>query len=87
MFVLRISFFNGLAVAAAVTVLMVMCSALWMLPALLSLLGPSHLRPADAVGAEEGRDRRTAGPGRLAVVALRLAAAAGAASFRCCSRS
>ena len=39
MFVLRISFFNGLAVAAAVTVLMVMCSALWMLPALLSLLG------------------------------------------------
>lgn len=39
MFVLRISFFDGLAVAAAVTVLMVMCSALWMLPALLSLLG------------------------------------------------
>ena len=39
MFVLGISFFDGLAVAAAVTVLMVMCSALWMLPALLSLLG------------------------------------------------
>ena len=39
MFVLRISFFNGLAVGAAVTVLMVMLSALWMLPALLSLLG------------------------------------------------
>ncbi|MDQ5973377.1 MAG: hypothetical protein QG661_586 [Actinomycetota bacterium] len=39
MFVLRITFFNGLAVAAAVAVLMVMLSALWMLPALLSLLG------------------------------------------------
>jgi RND superfamily putative drug exporter len=39
MFVLRINFFNGLAVGAAVTVLMVMLSALWMLPALLSLLG------------------------------------------------
>ncbi|MDD2857448.1 MAG: MMPL family transporter [Candidatus Nanopelagicales bacterium] len=39
MFVLGISFFNGLAVAAASTVLMVMLSALWMLPALLSLLG------------------------------------------------
>ena len=39
MFVLGISFFNGLAVAAAATVLMVMLSALWMLPALLSLLG------------------------------------------------
>lgn len=39
MFVLRISFFNGLAVAAAAAVLMVMLSALWMLPALLALLG------------------------------------------------
>lgn len=39
MFVLGISFFNGLAVAAAATVLMVMASALFMLPALLSLLG------------------------------------------------
>jgi RND superfamily putative drug exporter len=39
MFVLGIQFFNGLAVAAAVAVLMVMASALFMLPALLSLLG------------------------------------------------
>jgi len=39
MFVLRINFFNGLAVAAAAAVLMVMLSALVMLPALLSLLG------------------------------------------------
>ena len=43
MFVLRIGFFNGLAVGAAVTVLMVMASALWMLPALLSLLGSKAL--------------------------------------------
>lgn len=43
LFVMGISFFNGLAVAAAVTVLMVMLSALWMLPALLSLLGTKAL--------------------------------------------
>ena len=39
MFVLGIRFFDGLAVAAALAVLMVMTSALWFLPALLSLLG------------------------------------------------
>ena len=43
LFVLRINFFDGLAVAAAMTVLMVMLSALWMLPALLSLLGNKAL--------------------------------------------
>ena len=43
LFVLGINFFNGLAVAAAVTVLMVMLSALWLLPALLSLLGTKAL--------------------------------------------
>ena len=43
MFVLRIGFFDGLALAAATTVLMVMLSALWMLPALLSLLGRRSL--------------------------------------------
>ncbi len=39
MFVLGIQFFNGLAIAAGAAVLMVMISALFMLPALLSLLG------------------------------------------------
>lgn len=39
MFVLKINFFNGLAVACAVTVFMVMLGALLLLPALLSLLG------------------------------------------------
>lgn len=43
LFILRIGFFNGLALAAAVTVLMVMLSALWLLPALLSLLGTKAL--------------------------------------------
>lgn len=43
LFVLRINFFAGLAVAASLTVLMVMLSALWMLPALLSLLGAKAL--------------------------------------------
>ena len=43
LFVLGINFFNGLAVAAAVTVLSVMLAALWLLPALLSLLGTKAL--------------------------------------------
>ncbi|MFM7146047.1 MAG: MMPL family transporter, partial [Actinomycetales bacterium] len=43
LFVLGLNFFNGLAVAAGVTVLAVMLSALWMLPALLSLLGTKAL--------------------------------------------
>ena len=63
LFVLGINFFNGLAVAAAVTVLMVMLSALWMLPALLSLLGTKALawrlpwgkRPGELKGHPEGR--------------------------------
>jgi RND superfamily putative drug exporter len=43
LFVLRIGFFDGLALASAVTVLMVMLSALWLLPATLSLLGTKAL--------------------------------------------
>jgi len=43
LFILRIGFFNGLALAAGVTVLMVMMSALWLLPATLSLLGTKAL--------------------------------------------
>ncbi len=43
LFVLGINFFNGLALAAGLTVLMVMLSALWFLPALLSLLGTKAL--------------------------------------------
>lgn len=39
MFLLGINFFNGLAVAAALTVLMVMLAATWFLPAVLSLMG------------------------------------------------
>ena len=43
LFVMRINFFNGLALAASGTVLMVMLSAVWLLPALLSLLGTKSL--------------------------------------------
>ncbi len=43
LFVLGINFFNGLAVAASLTVIMVMLAAVWMLPALLSLLGTKAL--------------------------------------------
>lgn len=39
LFVLRITFFNGIAVSAAATVFMVMVGALLLLPAVLSLLG------------------------------------------------
>lgn len=43
LFVLGINFFNGLAVAASLTVVMVMLAAVWMLPAVLSLLGTKAL--------------------------------------------
>ena len=39
LFVMRIQFFNGIAVSAAITVLMVMIGALLLLPSVLSLLG------------------------------------------------
>ena len=39
LFVMRINFFNGIAVASALTVFMVMVGALLLLPAVLSLLG------------------------------------------------
>jgi RND superfamily putative drug exporter len=43
LWVLGINFFNGLSVGASVTVLMVMLSALWLLPALLGILGDRAL--------------------------------------------
>jgi len=43
LFVLGIGFFNGLAIAASLTVAMVMLSAVWLLPSLLSLLGAKSL--------------------------------------------
>ena len=45
LFVMRINFFNGLALAASGTVLLVMLSAIWLLPALLSLLGARAIAP------------------------------------------
>ena len=45
LFVMRINFFNGLALAASGTVLLVMLSAVWLLPALLTLLGERAVTP------------------------------------------
>jgi RND superfamily putative drug exporter len=63
LFVMRIGFFNGLALAAGVTVLCVMLSALWFLPAMLSLLGtkaialrlPWGKKPGSMADQPEGR--------------------------------
>ena len=62
LFVLKISFFYGLAIAAAIAVLMVLLSALFMLAALLSLLGTKALgvkmpwaRHRKAVGIDQTR--------------------------------
>ncbi|MCX6421910.1 MAG: MMPL family transporter [Actinobacteria bacterium] len=49
LFVMRISFFNGLALAASGTVLLVMLAAVWLLPAVLSLLGRRALYPGSLV--------------------------------------
>ena len=72
LFVLRINFFNGLAVAAAVTVLSVMLAALWLLPALLSLLGTKALalrmpwaRKSKADGTKHPEGRRFLAYARL----------------------
>jgi RND superfamily putative drug exporter len=51
LFVMRISFFNGLALAASGTVLLVMLSAVWLLPALLSILNHTAITPASAIAA------------------------------------
>ncbi len=49
LFVMRITFFNGLALAASGTVLLVMLSAVWLLPALLSLLGRRAVTPLSSL--------------------------------------
>ncbi|MDA8436303.1 MAG: MMPL family transporter [Actinomycetales bacterium] len=62
LFVMRISFFNGLALAASGTVLLVMLSAVWLLPALLSLLGDRAVTPVSRFAAravDKGRYGRT----------------------------
>src|SRR5690606_36087837 len=49
LFVMRINFFDGLALAASGTVLLVMLSAVWLLSALLSLLGRHAVEPLSGV--------------------------------------
>jgi RND superfamily putative drug exporter len=46
---MRINFFTGLAFAASGTVLLVMLSAVWLLPALLSILGHRAVQPVSAL--------------------------------------
>jgi len=69
LFVMRINFFNGLAVAASGTVLLVMLSAVWLLPAMLSLLGSRAVTPVS--GLIEGA--RTKGGWRAVVAYVVLA--------------
>lgn len=49
LWIMRISFFNGLSLAAAGTVLLVMLSAVWLLPALLSILGERAVTPVSGL--------------------------------------
>lgn len=85
LWVLGINFFNGLSVAAAVTVLMMMLSAVWLMPAVLSLLGTKALairlpwgkkagsgRPGGRAWAHYGRliQRRPIVPALLSLIAV-----------------
>ncbi len=70
LFVMRINFFNGLAVAASGTVLLVMLSAIWLLPALLSLLGARAVTPVS--GLIEGARKRGGWRGVVAYIVLAL---------------
>jgi RND superfamily putative drug exporter len=57
LFILGIGFFNGLALSAIVTVLMVMTASLWLLPAVLSLLGTKALGLRLPWGTKPGEGR------------------------------
>jgi RND superfamily putative drug exporter len=69
---MRINFFTGLAFAASGTVLLVMLSAVWLLPALLSILGTRAVQPVSALF-----HRGFAGSGITKVLAIVFAAAFG----------
>ncbi|MFN8169490.1 MAG: MMPL family transporter [Candidatus Nanopelagicales bacterium] len=71
--VMRINFFTGLAFAASGTVLLVMLSAVWLLPALLSLLGKRAIVPLSSLvrnGMRRGGWRRIVAVVLVAVVWL-----------------
>ena len=73
LWIMRISFFNGLSLAASGTVLLVMLSAIWLLPALLSLLGTRAVTPVSGLvehGLKAGGRRRIAAIVFLAIVWL-----------------
>jgi RND superfamily putative drug exporter len=73
LWIMRINFFNGLSLAAAGTVLLVMLSAVWLLPALLSLLGHNAITPVSGLvahGLARGGWRRIVAVVFLALVWL-----------------
>ena len=82
LFVMRITFFNGIAVAAAVTVFMVMVGALLLLPAVLSMLG-TWAFVGRMAGSPTGKRSRGAAVRRLARLGAVLAGtSAGSSSSR-----
>ena len=76
--VLGINFFTGLSIGAAVTVIMVMLSAVWFLPALLSLLGTKAL----ALRLPWGKKPGSGEAGRSRLGALRSRPAKGAVAHQ-----
>lgn len=65
LFVLGISFFNGLSLAAAFTVFSVMISALWLLPAMLSLMGTKALAIRMPWATKKKMEKKTHQEGRV----------------------
>ena len=74
LFVMRINFFNGLALAASGTVLLVMLAAVWLLPALLSLLGDRAVSPVSRFAANAVTKGRYGTGAQIVMIALGLAA-------------
>jgi len=70
LFVMRISFFNGLALAAAGTVIMVMLAAVWLLPALLSLLGDRAVSPVSRFAANAVQSGRYGLPVQVGAILI-----------------
>ena len=79
LFVMRISFFNGLALAASGTVLLVMLSAVWLLPAMLSLLGDRAVTPVSRFAARAVDNGRYGRGVQIGAIVVGVAVLAGSA--------
>jgi len=73
LFIMRISFFNGLALAASGTVIMVMLAAVWLLPAMLSLLGDRAVSPVSRFAARAVENGRYGVPVQIGATIVGLA--------------